>query len=284
MNAMMGNDYRRSGRGGAEPAMTDHPPDPFEDVAAPPLRLVPSPRRLAEARAVMAVPVPAAQPAIAPLDDPADHPFVLADETPPEPDESEEGPVAAVQGPDEAALTAPAILAPVTKAAPRLAASPESSGLRQLRAAVLVGLLTAVAIVALAVAFRPPQLDGAATTDAVPTELGSGPVPAPSAQPEATTTAATAVQLRVDADLPEARRAALEAAIDAAGYGALEVAPSASRIDRGRIEYFHPADKAAAEALARSLAPLTGGPIAVHDLSTVTLDAQPGRVDVWVAD
>ncbi|MBP7000379.1 hypothetical protein [Amaricoccus sp.] len=292
MNAMTGDEYRRSGRGGAgrlEPVMVDLPPDPFEDLAAPPMRLGPPPPRPAPARPVEPV-APPAPPAVslASHEDLADHPFELTDAGPEAPHEggaaearpSFEATFAGVSDP----VPQPA-LAVRQRAAVAPPPAPASRGLRQLRAAVLVGLLTAAAIVALAVMFRPePAAEVAADAAAVPTELGSGPVPAPAAAgPAATAVAAAKVRLRVDPDMPEARRAALGAAIDTAGYGALEVSPTTAPIDRGRVEYFHPADEAAAEALARSLAPLTGGPLDVHDLSAITLGAEPGRIDVWVA-
>lgn len=288
MNAMTGDEYRRSGRGGAtpEPVSMDLPPDPFEDLAAPPLRLTPSVRRQVSATPE-AAPDPVPQGFAAEQDDPADRPFELSASDPAA--ESWPGVVPSFDA-AYAALAAEAEPAPAPRPAPPLMApaappAPASRGLRQLRAAVAVGLLTAVTIVALAVAFRPASLDVAVEPE-VPTALGSGPVPAPAATPapQSTAVAAASVRLRVDSELSETRRAALEAAVDAAGYGGLEVAEVSSPIDRSRIEFFHPADQAAAEALARSLAPLTGGPVAVHDLSGVTLGAEPGRIDVWVSD
>lgn len=257
----------------------DLPPDPFEDLAAPPLRLTPSVRRQVSATPE-AVPEPATQGFAAVHDDPADRPFELAASEPAvesgrEAPSSDAPPAAPVAEAEPAPAPAPPLVSPAAQPAPA------SRGLRQLRAAVAVGLLTAAAIVALAVAFRPASLDVPVEPEG-PTALGSGPVPAQA--PASTAVAAASVRLRVDSDLSETRRAALSAAVDAAGYGGLEVAEVSSPIDRSRIEFFHPADEAAAEALARSLAPLTGGPVSVHDLSGVTLGAEPGRIDVWVAD
>lgn len=265
----------------------DLPPDPFEDLAAPPMRL--GPPRLRPVPSAGSVPVQPA-PAVLPLhEDAADHPFRLTAIGPAEslaPPQTADA-IPSVEAADASTPVETAGAAGGELRAPARSAAAESAspGLRQLRAAVAVGLLTAAAIVALAVAFRPESLEIAAEPDAVPTALGSGPVPAPGAEAAASTAAAdVAVRLRIDPDLADGRRAAFEAATDAAGYGSLEVSPTTAPIDRGRIEYFHPADKDAAEALARSLAPLTGGPVAVHDLSAVTLGAEPGRIDAWIAD
>lgn len=291
---MSGEHHRRPGSAGADAAPLDGVPDPFEDIAAPPLRVGPppvrpklvAPRPAGPAPATADFPVPeaaSAAPRAAPdpavleipaADDPLHRPFELtslsgSDWTPPE-------------APPKPAL-APAARAPAAAVAPR------ASGLRQLRVAVAVGLVLAAGIVALAVAFR-PSADLAATPEVAPadapTALGSGPVPAPAPGRgvAATPAAAASVTLRVEAGVPQGRREALEAAILAAGYAGVAAGPVGAGVERGRIEYFHAADRDAAEGLARSLAPLTGQPLGVHDMSAVTLDAAPGRLDVWIAD
>jgi hypothetical protein len=157
------------------------------------------------------------------------------------------------------------------------------TGRRQLRVAVALGLAVALAIVAAAVVLRPAP---AATGPAAPTALGSGPLPAArtadEAAPPSTPVAASRVWLRHGPDLPAARLASLAAAIEAAGYGGLELAPMPFPIDRPRVEFFHPADRAAAEALGRTLAALTGAPLDVRDLGEATLGAEPGRLDLWI--
>ncbi|MBP7242857.1 hypothetical protein [Amaricoccus sp.] len=260
----------------------DLPPDPFEDLAAPTMRLGPRlPRPVLVHSVEPAGPEPDAV-SVATVEDLADHPFELARTEP----EEAEAPAPDPETPPsfESVLEGEAdVLSATARAVPAAPRASGSRGLQQLRAAVVVGLLTAVAIVALAVIFRPESLETGAAPAATPTALGSGPVPAPAAE-AASPVAAVSVRLRVDPDLSAPRRAALEAAVSAAGYGDLEASPTTAPIDRGRIEYFHAADKDAAEALARSLAPLTGGPTAVHDLSAVTLGAAPGRIDAWIAD
>lgn len=271
MNAMSGEGYRRQGGVGAD--ALDGIPDPFEDIAAPPLRVGPPPVR---PTLVASTPMPrAADPAdLVAADDDLHRPFELTDPA----------------DPAGAAFDAPP--QPAMAAASRAHAAPAPvSGLRQLRAAAAFGLVLAAGIVALAVAFRPapaPEGAGAVVAGAgetgAPTALGSGPVPAPAVgDAAATPAAAITVNLKVGTGAPEGRSQALEAAIVAAGYGGVSTQPVASDIERSRIEYFHAADRDAAEALARSLAPLTGQPLGVHDMTAVTIDAAPGRIDVLIA-
>lgn len=161
------------------------------------------------------------------------------------------------------------------------------SGVADLRRAILAGLLLAVGIVGLALFLRPAPGETTLAPEATEVRryIGSGPAQAEggAAAPASTPAADALVRLRLDPDLTAARRDALGAAARAAGYRAVKVLPMPVPIERSRIEYFAPADRAAAEALARALAPVTGGLVEMRDLGGVGGATEPGRIDAWLA-
>ena len=153
---------------------------------------------------------------------------------------------------------------------------------------IIAGLVVAVALVVMAVMLRPSGDGGAEAAGAsseVPTAIGPGPAPAPA---EAEATASTpvsevTVRLRLGPDQPDSFRDALRAAIDASGYAAMEFREMPYPVDRPRIQYYAPSDQAAAEALSRTLAPVTGGPVEIRDLGEIAEAGQAGSIDAWLA-
>lgn len=162
--------------------------------------------------------------------------------------------------------------------------APASSDLRR---GVVAGLIVAVALVVLALAMRPGVGDSASApaAAAVPTALGSAPVLAP-----ATTTGLVAtparditVRLRLGPGFSDAYGASLRSAVDAGGYASVELRSMPYPVDRPRIQFYDPADRPAAEALARALAPLTGELVETRDLAPIARPDEAGSVDVWLA-
>jgi hypothetical protein len=149
-----------------------------------------------------------------------------------------------------------------------------------LRRAVAVGLTLAAAIVALAVAFRPGG------TDPTPVDVATAPIPAPAVAPDAGTPATpvadVSVRLRVGPDMPEARLAEVRQAVEAAGFAGVDLTAMPFAIERPRIEFYRPADRAAAEALAAALSPLTAGGLDLRDLGEAAPSAEPRRLDLWL--
>lgn len=156
-----------------------------------------------------------------------------------------------------------------SKAAPR-------SGLAQLRLAVVVGLALAAAIVAFAVAFRPESSVPAANAVA-PSQDVAAPAAARET-PGATPIADMAVRLRVGPAMPEDRIADLREAAAAAGFARIELTVMPFPVTRQRVEFYRPADRAAAEALAATL-----GSAEVRDLGDAAPSAEPRRLDAWIA-
>ena len=253
-------------RAAGSPEITDVPPDPFEGIPAPPLR--------------------AGRPAPEATD--ADAASFVAPAAGAEAFDAATAPEAAdAAAPSASIETAPAPPAPE----PIRGAPPPPDGRRQVARAVTLGLLAAAALVAAALYLRPaptpwPGPEAEPTNGAAPADaaLGSGPLPDPAdlAAVDATPVEAIAVRLRLGPDLPAALAEDIEAAARAAGYGAVETTEMPIPIDRARIEFFAPADRAAAEALARSLAPVTAGPLPLRDLSAAAGVGAPGRIDVWL--
>jgi hypothetical protein len=292
MNAMRGGDgfrTRRPDPGAQRPdrvRLAEAPPDPFEDLAAPPLRLAPLPARDApvDGAAHLAADGRPAVPPIAVFspDDPAPS-AADGDSLAPQPVDPNDLPAsgahAAAARPEGA--QGPARTEPGSAPLARGASTPAAGGMRQLAVAVALGLAAAAAIVLAALLFRPAP---AATAPDAPSALGSGPLPATAGRNAAATAASEAsVRLRVGPDLPAARRAALEAAVAASGYAAVDVVAGPEPVDRARVEYFHTDDRAAAEALSRSLAPLTAAPLDVVGL-VGPAPTDPGRLEVWIAE
>jgi hypothetical protein len=88
--------------------------------------------------------------------------------------------------------------------------------------------------------------------------------------------------MRVSAETAQGRVDGLVAAIGAAGF-AVDVARVPFRIEATRIGYFHPDDRAAAEALRAALA--SGGPNAaaeLRDYRGVLPAAAPGSLELWI--
>jgi hypothetical protein len=260
MNVMHGDGFRRpqtgdgpAGRAAPRDPLVDQLPDPFEDVAAPPLRRGRrlSPPAVDVAPATRAESTPAAEAAIGADADASN----------------------AVDGPAAPVVTAPESPVPGVAAA-------GDPGMRQLRLAVVIGVLAAAAIVALAVLFRPAP---AATRPEPPVALGSGPLPTPAAAAARAVApvATTGVRLRLGPDVTPQRRAAIAGALVAAGYPAPEAAPSEGAPGAPRVEIARAADRPAAEALARALAPLTGAPLPVREAAA---GGAGGGIEVWLVE
>ncbi len=268
------------------PAFADAPPDPFEDVAAPPLRSV-AEGRAARVRSVRADATSATSPADPDLD--ALGAVPIAEDRP---SGAARAAAAACEPAGEALEVAVPTLGlapqPSTSAARDAGAAPPSvhdRGRRALLLAIALGLALAAAIVALALVFRPAP---AATADAAPAALGAGPLPAAQSAERgaaaSTPVSESAVRLRIGPDLSQERRDALRAALADAGYRTVDVLPMPVPFALGRVEYFNALDRAAAEALARGLAPLTRTLLEVRDLGSADGAATPGRLEVWIAD
>ena len=74
-------------------------------------------------------------------------------------------------------------------------------------------------------------------------------------------------------------------ALETAGYPGVQVEALPFRIATTRIGYYREADRPAAEALAREIAPAlaeAGDGIGVRDYSQLLADPEPGRLDLWI--
>ncbi len=152
---------------------------------------------------------------------------------------------------------------------------------------MLAGLIVAAALVVLALLLRPTAEGAAPAADAaaVPTAVASAPAPDPVAAATATTpVAAVSVRLRLGPDPSDAYRDALRAAVELAGYAAVEVRSMPFPVERSRVQFYDPADRPAAEALARALAPLTGGLAEMRDLGPIAGPDEAGSLDAWLVD
>lgn len=120
----------------------------------------------------------------------------------------------------------------------------------------------------------------------------------PSAQPEATPTAAQpegtaavaaavaapagpTVHLRLGTGLAPEARAQIEAALAAAGYDRVLVHEMPFRISRSRVGYFRAADRAEAEALIAALRG-THDELELRDYGALVATPEPGRLDLWI--
>lgn len=208
----------------------EEPPGPFEDVAAPPLRLRPR----------------------------AERPRVSA----PPPETTRVAPPETAAGtpaePEPQTTAGPSSAEPAALRATPFERSPDVAR-REVALALVVGLAIAAAIVAGAVYLQP---------EPAPTAVGSGPVPAP-VQAD-TPVSATTVRLRLPANVPAARIEALRAALSGAGFRRVDVDARSEAIEETRVEYFNPEDRVAAESLAAALAPLAGGPLSAQAVKSET--------------
>lgn len=157
----------------------------------------------------------------------------------------------------------------------------------------VAGFLVAFAFVAAAFLLRPepsaPAPEAVATSTPLPEEApaeparsAAVPTPAPALDPAAFAAVST-VRLRIAQDLPQERREAIRAALAAAGLGSVRVEPQPFAIATSRVGYYRPEDLAAAEALGQLVAPVMGGEIGVRDYGQLLPDAEPGRLDLWIA-
>ena len=228
----------------------DAPPDPFEDLAAPSLRLTPRPER------PRVLPFPKAGPAAPQV--------ALRPAAPDLEPEATEAP-AARPGPQ------------AIRALPPSAHGASSRSRREVSFALLVGFVIAAAIVAGAVYLR----------QAAPAEpeaaLGSAPVPAEQGlQVAATPTSDVTVRLRLPAGVDAARTQALREALTGAGFARVDVSTLSQPIGAPRVEYAHPQDRAAAETLAEALSPLAEGGLTAEALPDQTGSGPVGHIDLWM--
>jgi ribosomal protein L12E/L44/L45/RPP1/RPP2 len=98
--------------------------------------------------------------------------------------------------------------------------------------------------------------------------------------------AIASVRVRVGAELPAARQEALVAALHQIGIDEVRVEALEIVIAASRVGFYRAEDRAAAEALARAMAPVvTGGAaIAVRDYGALAPRPGPGRLDLWVRE
>lgn len=304
---------RRAAARGATPGRHEDPPDPFGDVVAPTLRLIRGGADAAPLTHADPVPPPPSDGATAGPAQPED--AVEVAETTPAPAGADEAPLDApaihrqpeAASPESAiepaaiAAEALAIEPPVRRdeatirlrasaAAPRrgaLDAGARRSTAGQLWRAVVLGLAVAAAIVALALAVRPAAAPAGDEAPAAATALGSGPTPlvvaSAATEAAATPVAQTRVRLRLSPGLSPDDVQAFAAAARAAGYAAVDPMTMPAEAPRSRIEYFAPADRAAAEALARALAPAAGELIETRNLADLAGPDSAGRIEAWIA-
>lgn len=227
----------------------DAPPDPFEDLAAPSLRLTPRPERprvLPFPKAGPAAPQVALRPA-------APHLEAEATEAP-----------AAPPGPQ------------AIRALPPSAHGASSRSRREVGLALLVGFVIAAAIVAGAIYLRQAPVEPEAA-------LGSAPVPAEQGlQVAATPISDVTVRLRLPAGVDAARTQALREALTGAGFARVDVSTLTQPIGAPRVEYAHPQDHAAAETLAEALSPLAEGGLTAQALPDQTGSGPVGHIDLWM--
>ena len=112
-------------------------------------------------------------------------------------------------------------------------------------------------------------------------------VPAPEAadaDPDPALAGVASVRLRVGPDFPPERREAIVAALEAAEIRTVQVEVLDIEIGSSRVGYYLEGDTAAAEALARLVAPVaeSGGNLAVRNYGKLLPDAEPGRLDLWL--
>jgi hypothetical protein len=165
------------------------------------------------------------------------------------------------------------------RSAPITNPSRARSSRRSLAFAVIGGLLAAAAIVGAAVHLRPMLMPAAPAppSDAAPAEPADG---------AETVAEAGGTWLRLGPDVPVEREAEIVSALDAAGYGPVEVRRTGFRITASRIGFYRQEDRDAAEVLSRRILPILGDDqdgITVRDYGKLLPDAAPGRLDLWIA-
>ncbi len=285
--------------------ITETPPDPFGDIAAPPLRVAPAARardasrrsddERSETEAGGQAPKSATTEVIVLM-----NPLAAA------PAPSDAGRSAAAGADSGAGIDAVPTFDAAARSGmsngPRAAGFPasspaaasavdapdaHSSGRRQLRIGVLVGLILAAGIVVLAIMFRPTPAKTAAipAPAAVLTLEGSSVEGSAGGQDAgATATSATDVLLRTGPVFGSARLDQLRTAVLGAGYRSVALHPMPFATGRPRIEYFHADDRAAAETLRRVLEPLAGPPLDLRARTGAEVGMRIGRIDVWFGE
>jgi hypothetical protein len=238
------------------------PPDPFGDVAAPPLRLKPlySPLQTpaSDARSSQVIMTLKPSPIFDPQDDPEPSTEIIEDKD---------------------ALSALWRGGTPTSSMTTHASRTDRS---QLGWAFGIGMFLAALIVALAVVFRPTPGETASQPDV--SDISTAPLRAPTLRTGANAVLNTSVRLRIGAKAPTETENAYRDAIYSAGYKSVEVLVMPFHIDRARIEFFADADQLAAAALARTLASIADGVMEVRNLQNVVGMPQSGHIDAWVAD
>ena len=176
----------------------------------------------------------------------------------------------------------------------RTAAPLPARGRRPLALGIAGGLVAAVAIFAGALMLRPdadrpaepaaappPQAAAPATPDAEQAASTS----APSPEDTAALSGITEIRLRLGPGFPDDRRDALVAALKDAGLKGVTVEAVPVAVAASRVGYYLPGDRAAAEALARLIAPSLGGrSINARDYQGLMPSPVAGRLDLWISD
>lgn len=108
---------------------------------------------------------------------------------------------------------------------------------------------------------------------------------APSSEETAALSGITEIRLRLGPGFPEDRRDALVAGLKAAGLAGVTVEAVPVAVAASRVGYYLPGDRAAAEALARLVAPDLGGrSISARDYQGLMPSPVAGRLDLWISD
>lgn len=192
-------------------------------------------------------------------------------------------------------LQAPAASPALVRQQTRAAAPLPTRGRRPLALGIAGGLAAAVAIFAGALVLRPDAdrtADAPASASPPPSESPATPdtetaasTGAPSPAETAALSGITEIRLRLGPGFPADRRDAVVAALKTAGLTGVTVETVPVAVAASRVGYYLPADRAAAEALARLMAPSLGGRrINARDYQGLMPTPVPGRLDLWISD
>lgn len=167
-------------------------------------------------------------------------------------------------------------------------------GRRPLALGIAGGLAAALALVVGALLLRPDTDPPAAPVAAPPPQAEAPAAPnsgkvaaasAPSPEDAAALSGITEIRLRLGPGFPDDRRDALVAALKTAGLTGVTVEAVPVAVAASRVGYYLPADRAAAEALARLVAPNLGGrSINARDYQGLMPSPVAGRLDLWISD
>lgn len=127
-----------------------------------------------------------------------------------------------------------------------------------------------------------PEVAGSAATEPLAPEGAMAAVAGPEAA--AALGQVSNLRLRTGTSFAETERAAVLAALAAAGLSDVQTEALPFAVATSRVGYYRAEDRAAAEALAAFIAPVLGyrEPLAVRDYGALLDSAEPGRLDLWI--